>query len=70
MLKKNYLIFFNKINLIIEKNIKFLKGPHCKIQTPIRWKFYGKPGKRIFFKIKKNYKLALKKGKIKDFKIY
>ena len=51
-------------------NIEFLKGLHCKIQTLIRWKFCGKPGKRMFFKIKKSFNLAFKIGKIIDFIIY
>ena len=38
----------------MDKNIKFFKGPQCKIRTPIRQMFYGKPGKKTFFKIKKN----------------
>ena len=45
----------------MNENIKLLKGPHCKIENPIQWKFCGKPGKRTFFKIKSS-KLALKKG--------
>ena len=53
----------------MEKTIILLKGPHCQIQTPIQWKLCGKPGKRTFFKKEKS-KLALKKGKINDFKIY
>ena len=36
----------------IEKNIKFLKGPYCKIQTPIQWNICRKPGKKTIFKIK------------------
>ena len=54
----------------MDKNSKFLKGPYCKIQTPIRWIFCGKPGKRLFYKMKTSFKLALKKGKRKDFKVY
>ena len=52
----------------IEKNIKFLKGPYCKIQTPIKWKLCRKLGKETFFVIKKNFKLALKKKKIVGYK--
>ena len=74
MFKKIKLFFLIKINLMklnMEKNNKFLKGPDCKTQTPIQWNFFGKPGKRTFFKIKiKSSKLALKKVKIKYFKIY
>ena len=44
----------------MEKNIKFLNGPHCNIQTQIRLKFCGKPGKKTFFKIKKKLQVSIK----------
>ena len=47
----------------MDKNIKFLKGPRCKIQTLIRWKFCEKLGKRTFFKIKKKLHVSIKEKK-------
>ena len=52
------------------KKIKFLKGPHYKTKTPIRWKYCENLSKRAFFRIKKNLKLAFKKLKIIGFKVW
>ena len=36
----------------MDENINFFKGPHCKVQTQIQWKFFGRTGKKTFFEIK------------------
>ena len=68
--EKNTIIFFLSLldKVKIWKKVKYLKGPHCKIRTPIRWKFYGDPGRKTFFLIKRSSKLALEIRKIICFK--
>ena len=45
----------------------FKEAQMQKNQTPTRWKFCGKPGKRTLFKIKKKFEVSIKERKNKRF---
>ena len=52
-----------------KKKVTFLKGRYCKIRTPIRWNFCGKPGRRTFFIIKKIFQISIKDKEIISFNL-
>ena len=52
------------------KNIKFLKGPTTKLKPQFNKSYCEKINKRTFFRLKKSFKLALKKLKIIGFKVW
>ena len=52
----------------MDKNIYYLKWPNCKIKPQFNGNFVEKAKERSL-KYKNKIKLALKKGKIKAFKI-
>ena len=72
--KKQYLkstvfkkkVYFDKVK-ILKKTLNF-KGPYCKIQTPIRLKLCGKPGRWTLF-IKKKIRVSIKDKENNWFKI-
>ena len=54
----------------MDKNIKFLTGPTAKLKSQFEGNFVENQVKNFFLNKKKRFKLALKKEKIKNFKIY
>ena len=47
----------------MQKNIKFLKRPHYKIKTPIRWKLLWKTKQKNVLKNKKKFQVSIKEIK-------
>ena len=52
-----------------KKKVKFLKGPTTKVKPQFVENYCEKLSKTTFFRIKKSFKLALKKLKIIGFKV-